>query len=270
LFEISADYWHDTREELGKRLGKEVFILPQCSSAGDQAPHILVGLKAEERMQRIMFPDVDKTGNDCMGRRKQVALRIADAVTSVLPYVQDIIEWDPVLAHKKETVNLSRRIIPVEDVNKALEGSAQYKKQHEKLLRELKENPGIKEKPRWYVEVSRAFSQTYRGYSVKERYELQKVQPKLPVEVHVVRLGDVVFATNPFELYLDYGMRIKARSPAGQTFLVQLAGSGTYLPTERSVKGGAYGGEPASTLVGPEGGQELVEETLRLIHGIMK
>ena len=28
------------------------------------------------------------------------------------------------------------------------------------------------------------------------------------VEVQVIRLGDVAFATNRFELYLDYGMRI--------------------------------------------------------------
>ena len=104
---------------------------------------------------------------------------------------------------------------------------------------------------------------------MKERYDLEKVQPKLPVELHVVRLGDIVIATNPFELYLDYGMRIKARSSAIQTFIVQLAGGGTYLPTERSIAGGAYGAVPASTLLGPEGGQELVEKTLELIYQVM-
>jgi len=40
-------------------------------------------------------------------------------------------------------------------------------------------------------------------------------------------------ATNPFELFLDYGMRIKARSKALQTFVVQLAcDSSGYLPTQ--------------------------------------
>ena len=71
-----------------------------------------------------------------------------------------------------------------------------------------------------------------------------------------------------FELYLDYGMRIKARSPAVQTFVVQLAGQASYLPTARSVAGGAYGAVPESTEVGPEGGRELVDQTVKLISSL--
>jgi hypothetical protein len=265
---ISADYWHDVRIELHKRLGDNIFILPQCSPAGDQAPHILVGLKAEERMQRIMFPDVDGTGNDCMGRRKQVALRIAEAVTSVLPYMKDHIERDPVIKHKMEEVNLSRRLVSIDDVNNGMAEAEKWQKQFDKLITEINENPAVKQKPGWYKNITSAYRFKMRGESVRERYELQKTHPKLPVEIHVIRIGDVVIATNPFELYLDYGIRIKAQSPAVQTFLVQLAGSGTYLPTMRSVEGGAYGAVPASTLVGPEGGRELVEKTLELIHSI--
>ncbi len=109
-----------------------------------------------------------------------------------------------------------------------------------------------------------------RGENVKERYEMEQREPKMPVEVHVVRIGDIALATNPFELYLDFGMRIKARSPAIQTFLIQLAGDGTYLAPERSVAGGAYGAVPASNLVGPEGGQELVEKTLEMIDELFE
>jgi hypothetical protein len=86
----------------------------------------------------------------------------------------------------------------------------------------------------------------------------------------VIRIGDMAIATNPFELYLDFGMRIKARSKAAQTFVVQLAGSGSYVPTERSVAGGAYGAIPESTEVGPEGGRELVEQTLELLNSLWR
>jgi len=270
LYKISADYWHDTRLEVRQRFGKDVYILPQCSAAGDQSPHVLVGNKGEERMQKIMFPDSMKTGDRTIAHRKQIAIRIADAVMSVFPYMKDNIDWNPEFAHHVDTVNLSRRLISLKDVNSALKEGKGWEKKYEELLNEIKENPEIKDKPRWYSSVTSAYKRMKRGYSVKERYELEKKQKKMPIEVHVTRIGDVVIATNPFELYLDYGMRIKARSNAVQTFLVQLTGSGSYLPPIRSVAGGSYGAVLASTLMGPVGGQELVEKTLEMINNIME
>ncbi len=44
--------------------------------------------------------------------------------------------------------------------------------------------------------------------------------------------------------------------------------SGTYLPSERAVKGGGYGAVVQSNVVGPEGGQVLVEETLKMINAM--
>jgi hypothetical protein len=49
------------------------------------------------------------------------------------------------------------------------------------------------------------------------------MQLTMPVEVHVIRPGDMTIAANRFELYLDFDIRIKARSKAVQTFVVQLA-----------------------------------------------
>ncbi len=93
-------------------------------------------------------------------------------------------------------------------------------------------------------------------------YETDSVQP---IEFHVLRLGDVALATNPFELYLDYGIRIEARSRATLTLLVQLSDSNSgYLPTPRAVQGGGYSADKFR--VGPAGGQVLVEETVRRIN----
>ena len=33
-------------------------------------------------------------------RREEIAVRLADAVTSVLPYMQDQIEWNPKFEHR--------------------------------------------------------------------------------------------------------------------------------------------------------------------------
>jgi len=95
-------------------------------------------------------------------------------------------------------------------------------------------------------------------------YETDSVHP---IEFHVLRLGDVAIATDPFELYIDYGTRIQARSRAVLTLTVELScGASGYLPTERAVKGGGYSAD--KFLVGPAGGQVLVEETVKQINGL--
>jgi hypothetical protein len=96
-----------------------------------------------------------------------------------------------------------------------------------------------------------------------------ETDPVKPIEFHVIRLGDVAIATNPFEMYLDYGIRIQARSKAVLTFVVNLACQHSgYLPTERGVKGGGYSAD--KYVVGPEGGNALVEETVRRIDALWK
>jgi hypothetical protein len=86
-----------------------------------------------------------------------------------------------------------------------------------------------------------------------------------------MRLGDVALATNPSELFLDFGLRMKARSRAELTFLIELAcGEGDYLPTPKAVAAGGYGAEIASNLVGWDGGQTLVDRTVALINSLFQ
>ncbi len=99
---------------------------------------------------------------------------------------------------------------------------------------------------------------------VKLPVKEQGAEP-LDVELHVIRLDDVAICTNPFELYLDYGIRMKARSKATLTMVCQLAGDyHGYLPTDKAVAGGGYSAE--NYTVGPEGGAAMVEETVRRIN----
>ena len=102
---------------------------------------------------------------------------------------------------------------------------------------------------------------------VVDRFHKQDLEPTVSIEVHVLRIGDVAIATNPFELFLDYGVQIQGRSKALQTFVLQLTcGSRGYLATERAVKGGHYSAVVASNQVGPEGGQLLVDRTVEWIN----
>jgi len=105
---------------------------------------------------------------------------------------------------------------------------------------------------------------------VVKRFEKQRTdpQPKYEMELHVLRIGDVVLCTNEFELFTDYGIRIQARSKALQTLVIQLVGPGSYLPTGKAVRGGGYSAIAESNVVGPEGGQILVDRTVELINGL--
>jgi len=88
-----------------------------------------------------------------------------------------------------------------------------------------------------------------------------------PAEFHVIRLGDIALATNPFELYGDYGIRMKARSKTVLTFVVQLSCQASgYLPTEKAIRGGGYSAD--KFIVGPAGGQVLVDETVKRINAM--
>ncbi len=255
-YTLSADFWHETRVKFREKFGSTIFVLAQCSPAGDQSPHHIFRKAAEERMLKLA------------GRssREEIATRITSAVSEVLPVVEKEKHSEVFFFHLVENVELPLRKLSQGQVEEALKEAARLKDEYEKLKKELAENPDFKKNPRWYVKITYAYRRAAWFENVAKRYQQQQSSPNQTFEIHVIRLGDIVFATNPFEYFLDYGIRIQARSPATQNFLVQLAGAGTYVPTERAVAGKGYGAVPASNLVGPEGGALLVEKTLELIQ----
>jgi len=236
---VSADFWHEARAELRKRYGSELFILPQCAPAGDQSPHFLLYKKEEAYMR-------ERKG---VSEREEIAQRIARGVESVYEVAKCDIRTDMPFEHIVEDLNLPVRLITDEEYKQAKEA---HKIQMQK---ESERDPATASTP------------TRRTQGIMKRYEAQKEKPWFTMELHVLRLGDVAIATNPFELFLDFGMRIKARNRALQTFLIQLAcGTGSYLPTHRALLGKHYGAGPADSRVGPEGGQALVDRTVALIN----
>lgn len=79
--------------------------------------------------------------------------------------------------------------------------------------------------------------------------------------VHALRIGDVALVTQPCELYCQFGLDIKRRSPAPLTAVVGLAdGYCGYCPTIAGVLGGGYSGQPISwTRLEPFAGYRIVE-----------
>jgi hypothetical protein len=231
----SADFWHETRLELRSRFGPDLFVLPQCAPAGDQSPHFLLFRDLEGAMRR-------RRG---VTERQEIARRIANGVGDVLEGAKADVRTEAVLEHRVEALQLPVRMVT----------AAEYEHAKSELARLEADR-----------EARGRFRHLNRNRRVMERYEQQSSESRYEMELHALRLGDVAIATSPFELFLDFGMRIKARSAAFQTFVVQLACDyGGYLPTQRAVQARSYGAEVASNRVGPEGGQVLVNRTLALL-----
>lgn len=261
-FVLSADYWHDVRMALRLRLQENLFVLGQCSTAGDLAPQRMgkrsytYDSRAEARMLEL---------RNC-NERQLIAARLARVVADVLPIISPVRESAPLFRHAAVTVDLPVNRMTPADADEARAEIERYTQLHEQEKKRLEDNPGLKEDRRWYVDLTKTWRMIQRHKGTLLRYETQETTQTLPFEIHLLRIGDMAMATNPFEYYLDFGIQIKARSPAQQTFLVQLAGPGTYVPSPRSVKGGGYGSVPASNIIGPEGGAVLREETLKHLN----
>jgi hypothetical protein len=254
-FSISADYWCETRKEIRRRLGEKLFILPQCSAAGDQSPHLIYDRRAAERMLKLKGRTV----------RDEIAHRIGSAVEDVVSSLSAAAETQPRLRHHTESLALPTTRLTEQDVKTALAEAEEFRLSYEREMRKLADNPALRQDPHWYVAATAAHGRMRWLRRVATRFERQKTQPTLPCELHVIALAGAAMVTVPFEYYLDFGIAIKARSAATQTLLVQLAGGGTYCPSARSLVGGGYGSLPASNPVGPDGGKQLAERAIEVI-----
>ncbi len=254
---ISSDYWGKVRENLKNKFGRDIMVLGLCSAAGDQCPRDMIrwvnpetpiddpNIKREEYIERRADPSMfDISGLKLVGRR------ISNEIISVFEELDGELLDEAILTHETFDITMPLRRVTVKEYNEAVEKIESY----------VAKNAG---KPMTFEE--NAALHIYSGTIA--RYERQKTQNTYKDEIHVIRFGDIAIATNPYELFLDYGNRIRARSLAKQTFLIQLAcGSRAYLPTEKAERGSHYSAYVSSGETGHEGGDILVRETLERIN----
>lgn len=233
---ISADFWHPTRELLRKRHGEDLLIVPWTGASGGMTSKLNFRKTAEQRMRRLR----------AVSDMEDIAARIVAGWEEALEGAEKEKHENLTLAHHVETVHLPVRQVTASEAEAA-----------RKVVADLGDDPAKTWDIRW-------------NQQVVDRFEKQRPDDTHPMELHVVRLGEVAVATNQFELYTDYAVQMKQRSPALQTFVVQLSGPGTYLPTARAVAGGAYGAVPQSNMVGPRGGRVLVDRTVEVIEELWK
>lgn len=254
---ISADFWGRARALIREKLGDNVKLLSLCGAAGDQCPRDLVRWVEPEtpiddpnvKRPNVIDRKADPSMYDISGCNK-VGKRIANEVVSVFEEITELKD-EAIFKHEIVDINLPLRKVTM--------------KEYDHAVRELKYYIDQNKNKEKFDFEDKAYMHVHTGTIA--RYRLQQTTEIVPIEYHVIRFGDVALTTNPFEMFLDYGNYMKARSMAKQTFVIQLCGGAMgYLPTEKAEKAGHYSANIASGSVGHQGGDLLVRDTLTRIN----
>jgi hypothetical protein len=254
---ISADYWGRAKAIVREKLGQDVFMLGLCGAGGDQCPRDLVrwvnpetpiddpNVKRPNLLKRKADPSMyDISGCNRAGKR------IANEIVSVFEEITEL-KSDAIFRHKVIQLDLPLRKATMKEYEHAVRELEYYIEKNKD-----KETFNFEDNARMHVHAGTIM-----------RYRMQQNTEIYPIELHVIRFGDISMVTNPFELFLDYGNRIKARSYSEQTFIVQLCcGGGAYLPTEKAERAGHYSAYISSGYVGHEGGDLLVRKSIKEIN----
>jgi hypothetical protein len=258
---VTADMYGEMRRLLREKLGRSVSILCHVGAAGDQAPR---DLSVPHRGGSTYW---DEAG------LLELGARLAAAVMEALPRAEAARGADLAFRHEVLAPRLPLRTVSCADYARAAADLAALtarepaderspQSAYARFVGKTREREKLPA-PGPYDDKNDDFVLMRNLEAVVKRFELQRTMSDIPLEVHALRLGDTALATSPFELYLDYGLRIRARSPARLTFHTQLANEAAgYLPTARAVGAGGYGALVANGVIGPEGGQLLVEQIL--------
>lgn len=260
---LSASFWNEVRQAIRADVG-DIHLLAQSAAGGDLAPRILHYKNAQARRFKLKYGSEPEPIAEWNARR-DIGERIATAFTEVLSWAKKDIQTELPIRHLVDTVHLEKRRITPQ------EAAADQELLDQLMRQDFKQDGSPRER---LMHDSILIAGRKRCRTILERYKNQDREPALPMELHVLRIGDIAFASNRFELYMDYMHRIQARSPFVQTFIVQLAGvpgadGGTYLATERGAWGQGYSASRYCNLVSPRGGQQLVDESVRRLKTLL-
>ncbi len=257
---ISPDFWGEVKMLLRQHFGEDIFMLPLCSAAGDQCPVDLIRWVEPEsdvndpNLKRNNPPKrkADPSMFDLAGMRK-VGKRIANEIIEVYNEGLDNEQSDVEFEHRIVDMQLPLRRATLSDEIAAKKAIREY----------LNNKPGDVD----FNDVANL--QVHLG--ILKRMDFQEKTDIIETEIHIIRLGSIAIATVPCELFLDFGNQLRARSNSEQTFIIQLAnGYDGYLPTEKAEKNGHYSAFLASGIIGHQGGEQWVRETLKNINSMFE
>lgn len=238
---FSGDFPASTRRFLREACGHDLVVLWHTGPAGDQSPRHFV--------QGQTFAEADRLG-------QLLAVRIQTALSNL--------RWTDAapLGGVLHPVDLPRRRLP--DVAVAAQELAGARARFEQGQRDSWPRPQLRtaEVAVFGAEGACRLAQQQADGSL-DRF-LQALQP---FEVQALRLGEACLVGIPGELFAEFGLQLKARSPV-PTFPISYVNGELqgYIVTPAAAAAGGY--EAASRLFAIEAGSLLVDAGLAAIRAV--
>jgi neutral ceramidase len=235
---VSADYPGCIRKCLAEKKPAMKFLFAQGCS-GNQSPRYFRTGKTYDEALRVGYAIGEEAARllDSMECRSDVKLLAESTVVDI------------------ET----RTLPPAEEVRKAVEIA---RANWEQVKAETSVELAI-----WNAELSVLGAEDLLGYALlKERgqsFALSK--DELPVEVHVIGVGDARIVGLQGELFVEFGITIQYRAPFDKTFVIELANGCLpgYACTARACAQGGY--EVGTSLLTGRSGEQIVDAAVRLL-----
>ena len=257
----SADYVGAFRQQLWEKLGYELPVLTLIGAAGDISPRDLVRQRpsSDPRAPEAYRPDGKKEawyrGEPSMRSFEgtaELGRRLVYAFCYDLEKANANVVYDYPFAHRFEY--LPTRIRTVSEA----EYAASNARLKEAMAAHNNDPASFNDKEK------RALS---LDAGIVNRYKRQQKDVFYHTPLHVMQIADCALYTCPYEIFLEYGLRVRARSNATHTLIAELTDDETeYLPTPFAVAAKSYSALVTNQLVSCEGGEFFVESVISRIN----
>jgi len=108
---------------------------------------------------------------------------------------------------------------------------------------------------------------SYGEFGMKYAQEQARLSGVYETDIMAQRLGEVALVGLPGEVFVEFGLMIKERSPFRHTYVASYANDyAGYIPTRRAFINGSYEAWQTSAPIGREGGYVMVDKAIELLH----
>ena len=238
----SADFPGYTRKYFKQELGDEVILLYHTGPAGNQSPRHFVTSNTFNEAQRLGF---------------MLGERIVKSVQELK--AEDFKDWLPLCIRQTKVMLPKKKFMSVKEAKKRLQAA------RDRLDALRRSNAPASEirtaEVDWFgAEENRQLAEMAANGEMERVYH-----SVLPAEIDVIGIGDDFFIFLPGEMFVEYSLMIKEKSPK-RSFVASLSNGvlAGYLVTEDAEKKGGY--EASNSIFPAEAGEAIVDAVVKLME----